>query len=171
VLDRQGVQYAAVELQRGFDARYAAQMFEVTAAAPEGRIDDEAVALMAKAFEQRYAELYGPGSGMSEAGLQIITYRVRGVGRLTFQPTLPAQPPADSPDAGGAIKARRRVFLEVARGFEDTAIYDYRSLRPGHRLPGPAVIEVPTTTVTIPAGRVARVDELGNIRLILQVGE
>ena len=170
-LDRQGVDYAGVEMQRSFDARYTAQMFEVTASAPEGRVDHETVALMAKAFELRYAELYGPGSGIPDAGLHIITYRVRGVGRLTIRPTLPEQAPADSADAATAIKEHRPVFLQVDRRFEDTAIYDYQRLRAGHVLPGPAVIEVPTTTVTIPAGREARVDELGNIRLILNDGE
>ena len=29
------------------------------------------------------------------------------------------------------------------------------------------MIEVPTTTVAVPAGRTARVDELGNIRIAL----
>jgi N-methylhydantoinase A len=32
------------------------------------------------------------------------------------------------------------------------------------------VIEVPTTTVTIPAGREARIDQLGNIRVDLDRG-
>ncbi|TCK22013.1 hydantoinase/oxoprolinase family protein [Pseudonocardia endophytica] len=169
-LDRQGVDYASVELRRVFDARYTAQMFEVSAAAPDGAVDAETVALMAKSFEQRYAELYGEGSGFPAAGLQMITYRVRGVGRLSFRPSLPEHARADGGDADAAIKRRRPVFLEVGRGFEDTAIYDYELLRAGHVVPGPAVIEVPTTTVTIPSGREARVDELGNIRVNLDRG-
>jgi N-methylhydantoinase A len=59
------------------------------------------------------------------------------------------------------------VYLQVERGFEETPIYDYARLRSGHVVPGPAVIEVPTTTVAVPAGRTARVDELGNIRIAL----
>ncbi|MFG2586146.1 hydantoinase/oxoprolinase family protein [Streptomyces malaysiensis] len=166
-LDRQGVEFASVELQRVFDARYTAQMFEVSAPAPEGAVDTAAIELMAKAFEQRYAELYGEGAGYAEAGLQIITYRVRGVGRMSFRPSLPEHHRVESADPAAAIKEHRPVFLQVERGFEDTAIYDYELLRAGHILPGPAVIEVPTTTVTIPAGREARVDVLGNIRVNL----
>jgi N-methylhydantoinase A len=166
-LRRQDVDYAAVELRRTFDARYTAQMFEVSATAPEGPIDTEAVQLMSKAFEQRYAELYGAGAGFSGAGLQIITYRVRGVGRLSFRPSLPRHLRADSADATAAVKEHRRVFLQAERGFENTAIYDYTLLHAGHVVPGPAVIEVPTTTVSIPAGRQARVDEFGNIRVNL----
>ncbi|WP_431907589.1 hydantoinase/oxoprolinase family protein [Amycolatopsis thermoflava] len=170
-LRRQGIEYAAVELRRSFDARYTAQMFEVTAPAPEGPVDEETIALMAKSFEQRYAELYGDGAGFAGAGLQAITYRVRGVGRLSFRPRLPEHTASAGTDASAAIKARRSVFLQVERGFEDTAIYDYQLLQAGHVLPGPAVIEVPTTTVTIPAGRNARVDELGNIRIDLTESE
>jgi N-methylhydantoinase A len=166
-LARQGVDYACVELHREFDARYTMQMFEVTAEAPDGAADAEYVALMAKSFERRYAELFGEGSGLSAAGFQIITYRVRGVGRLTFRPTLPDHENTADPDASGAIKARRPVFLQVDRGFEETAIYDYALLRSGHRVPGPAVIEVPTTTVTILAGRTAWIDQLGNVRVEL----
>jgi N-methylhydantoinase A len=169
-LDRQGVAYASTEVVRSFDARYTAQMFEVSTTAPDGVITPESIELMAKAFEQRYAELYGEGAGFAAAGLQIITYRVRGVGRLSFRPSLPEHDRAPSADASAAIKEHRLVFLQVERGFEPTAIYHYELLRAGHVLPGPAVIEVPTTTVTIPAGREARIDQLGNIRVDLDRG-
>ena len=57
---------------------------------------------------------------------------------------------AHASDADAAIKGRRPVFLDVTRGFEDTAIYDYALLHAGHTFEGPAVIEVPTTTVSGP---------------------
>ena len=166
-LERQGVAFASVELSREFEARFTAQMFEVAVDAPAGEIDDAAVEVMAASFEKRYAELFGEGSGLAEAGIQMITYRVRGVGLLSSRPRPVEHKRADSPDASDAIKARRPVFLNVERGFEDTAIYDYDQLRAGHVLSGPAVIEVPTTTVTVPAGREARVDDYGNITIDL----
>ena len=166
-LARQGVPYTSVELVREFDARYTAQMFEVTAAAPEGSISDETVALMAKSFERRYAELFGEGSGFAGAGFQLITYRVRGVGRLPFRPELPEQSADRAGSARDAIKQHRPVLLDIKRGFVETAIYDYSLLRPGHVIPGPAVIEVPTTTVVIPADIEGRVDRLGNVRMKL----
>jgi len=166
-LERQGVDYASVELRREFDARYTTQMFEVTADAPDGRIDREAVELMAKSFERRYSELFGEGSGFAAAGFQVITYRVHAAGRLPFRPRLPHHAGTDDPDSTPALTQRRPVYLQVERGFEETPIYDYARLRSGHVVPGPAVIEVPTTTVAVPAGRTARVDELGNIRIAL----
>ena len=44
-----------------------------------------------------------------------------------------------------------------------TAVYDYRELRAGHRIAGPAIVEVPTTTVVIPGGTTATVDALGSL--------
>lgn len=166
-LQRQGVGYSSIDLVREFDARYTAQMFEVTVSAPGGSVDAAYAAGMAEAFEQRYAELFGEGSGFAAAGFQFITYRVRGVGRLPFRPHLPPHSADRSSDASAAISGRRPVLLDIKRGFVDTTIYDYSLLRSGHVIPGPAIIEVPTTTVAIPADIDARIDELGNVRMDL----
>lgn len=166
-LERQGVNYASIDIVREFDARYASQMVEVTAPAPEGAITDDAIPMMVKAFERRYAELFGENAGYSGASLQLITYRVRGIGRLPFRPRLPDHDVSVEHDASAAIKERRRVLLDVVRGFQQTAVYDYAMLQTGHVIPGPAVIEVPTTTVAIPAEREAQIDRLGNVRINL----
>ena len=170
-LDRQGVDYSSVNLYREFDARYTGQMFEVTADAPsDALIDESTIDRMGELFDRRYTDLYGAGSAFADAGRQMVSYRVRGVGTLPFRPVLPEHEQATDSDASGALKSYREVYLQVERGFEKTAIYDYSKLRSGHRFPGPAVIEVATTTVTIPADREARVDEYGNIRVNLSGG-
>jgi N-methylhydantoinase A len=50
-------------------------------------------------------------------------------------------------------------------GFTGTPVYDYRHLRAGHVLTGPAIVEVPTTTVVIPGGSTATVDALGHLTI------
>jgi N-methylhydantoinase A len=144
------------------------QLAEVTVPVTGGPLDQAALDEAATHFETRYAELFGPGSGFREAGVQAITYRVRGRGVLPFSPELPALPAADGPDPSdpsGAETGRRPVHLDITRGFEDTPVYDYAALRAGHVLTGPAIVEVPTTTVVVPAGRTGTVDELGNLTL------
>jgi N-methylhydantoinase A len=59
----------------------------------------------------------------------------------------------------------RPVCLDAAVGFTGTPVYDYRQLRAGHLLTGPAIVEVPTTTVVIPDGTTAAVDALGNLTI------
>ncbi|MBC3193352.1 hydantoinase/oxoprolinase family protein [Pseudonocardia sp. C8] len=164
-LARQGVRYDGVQLYREVDMRYTMQLAEVTAPVAAGPLDMAAVEAAAAAFEDRYAALFGAGSGFREAGIQAITFRVRGVGVLPFSPELPEVPPATSPDPADARTETRPVCLDGRTGYVDTDVYDYRLLRAGHVLTGPAIVEVPTTTVVVPAGATGTVDRLGNLTI------
>ena len=112
-----------------------------------------------------FASHHGEYTGFREAGIQAITFRVRGTGVLPFSPALPEVPAAASPDPAAAQAGRRPVCLDAAEGFADTPVYDYRRLRAGHVLTGPAIVEVPTTTVVVPGGTTAAVDTLGNLTI------
>ncbi|MEJ2864065.1 hydantoinase/oxoprolinase family protein [Actinomycetospora flava] len=162
-LDRQGLKFDRVEIVREVDMRYAMQLAEVTVPVGDGPLDENAMDEAAQRFERKYAELYGQGSGFSAAGIQAITYRVRGRGVLPFSPELP---PLEKASGEPEVSARRPVYLEIGQGFVDTPIYDYTALRAGHVVTGPAVIEVPTTTVVVPDGRTGTVDELGNLHIV-----
>ncbi|ANN16075.1 hydantoinase [Amycolatopsis orientalis] len=162
-LDRQGLKFENVELYREIDMRYSMQLAEVTTAVVQGPLDTAAIEEAAAGFEERYASLYGKEAGFREAGIQAITFRVRGVGILPFSPALPEVPVADSPDPSAARTGTRPVCLNASLGYVDTAVYDYRELRRGHVLTGPAIVEVPTTTVVVPAGTTGAVDHLGNL--------
>jgi N-methylhydantoinase A len=82
---------------------------------------------------------------------------------LPFSPALPEIGTAASPDPADAEVGRRPVCLNAADGYVDTPVYDYQRLQAGHQLTGPAIIEVPTTTVVVPGGATATVDSLGNL--------
>ena len=64
-----------------------------------------------------------------------------------------------------AVATRRPVCIDARIGFADTPVYDYQRLRAGHQIKGPAIIEVPTTTVVIPTAMTGVVDPLGNLRI------
>jgi N-methylhydantoinase A len=161
-LDRQGVRFETVELHREIDMRYAMQLAEVTAPVAGGPLDMAAIEDAAAAFEKRYAELFGKDAGFREAGIQAITFRVRGVGVLPFSPELPEVPEASGP---AEPLTSRPVQLDDGLGYVDTPVYDYRGLRAGHVLTGPAIVEVPTTTVVVPGGTTGTVDRLGNLTI------
>ncbi|GAC66854.1 hydantoinase/oxoprolinase family protein [Gordonia soli] len=164
-LDRQGLTFASVQIEREIDMRYTMQLAEVATPLPEGSLTSTEIAAAGETFENRYAELYGKDSGFREAGIQAITYRVRGTGVLPFSPELPELAVADSPDASAARVGVRKVCLDGRRGFVDTDIYDYAGLRAGHVVRGPAVIEVPTTTVVVPHDTTGEIDRLGNLTI------
>ncbi|MEQ3551736.1 hydantoinase/oxoprolinase family protein [Pseudonocardia nematodicida] len=164
-LDRQGVTFERVELYREVDMRYTMQLAEVTAPVAAGPLDAAAIEAAVTAFEDRYAALYGKDAGFREAGIQAITFRVRAVGVLPFTPALPEVGSAGSSDPAGARTGSRPVQLDARLGYVDTDVYDYRLLRAGHVLTGPAIVEVPTTTVVVPDGATGTVDHLGNLSI------
>ena len=75
---------------------------------------------------------------------------------------------ADSPDASAARIGSRKVCLDGRIGFVDADIYDYSKLAAGHVVTGPAIVEVPTTTVVVPHGTTGTVDRLGNLSIVAQ---
>ncbi|MER5626908.1 hydantoinase/oxoprolinase family protein [Streptosporangium sp. NPDC002544] len=162
----QELDFTSVVLRREVDARYGPQICEVTTPVADGAFDEASVAAIGDDFEAQYARQFGPGTGYREAGIQVITYRVHGVGTLPVDPRLPT-PPAPSGKVEEARKGSRPVFLDIAHGWADTAVYDYRALGPGHVIAGPAVVEVATTTVVIPADAEGHIDRLGNLAIHL----
>lgn len=159
-LKEQTLSFASIEFEREVDMRFTMQLTEVTTPVAAGKFDAAAVSRIGETFEATYASLYGKGAGFREAGMQIITYRMRARGRLPIHPELPHF-------AHGGSKAqprsRRRALLDVRHGWQDTAVYDYRDLGRDDRLLGPAVVETPTTTVALPEGCAATLDQLGNL--------
>jgi N-methylhydantoinase A len=162
-LDGQGLAYQTVRLTREVDVRYTPQMFEVPTPVSEGPIDDEVVKGIISKFEDRYATLYGKGTGFTEAGVLAITYRVYGIGVLPFKPDLPHASVAQT--SVPPIHHRRRALLDIRAGWQDVDVYNYAVLAAGHVFDGPAIVEAPTTTVVVPQGTTASVDRLGNVVL------
>src|ERR1700761_8352689 len=72
-LDRQGVKFETIRLEREIDMRYAMQLAEVTAPVAGGPLDAAAIEAAAAAFEQRYAALYGADTGFPAGGIPAIT--------------------------------------------------------------------------------------------------
>jgi N-methylhydantoinase A len=163
-IEQQELVFASVEFNRELDVRYSAQMAEVSTPVAGGVLDEDGVTDIIGAFERRYEEIYGEGTGFSAAGFEFITYRIRAIGRLTARPELPEVEAADSA-APPPVKGRRRINVEPSRGWEEADVYDYRVLKTGHVIDGPALVEAITTTVVVPGDAVGRVDNLGNLAI------
>ena len=165
VLERQGIRFVSTELHREIDMRYGMQMGEVATPVSSGPLSPASLQQAADRFEQLYAQLYGAGSGFRDAGIQALTYRVRGTGVLPVSPELPEIPSAEGVPVSDALIERRQICLDGREGPVDTPAYDYTRLRAGHVIDGPAVIQVPTTTVVVPRGMRGTIDRLGNLSI------
>ena len=168
-LDRQKVKFHDVTLQREIDLRYSMQVNELAVTLPDTEITERSGDEIVERFEEQYERINGSGAGFREAGVQAITYRMRAkAGGLGFPVLLPDVADADGPDPAAALLEKRPVCLDSQIGFVDTPVYGYSRLRAGHELVGPAIVDVPTTVVVVPAGVTGLVDRLGNLVLRYQ---
>lgn len=164
-LDRQKVKFHDVTLQREVDLRYSMQVNEIATTVPDAQFTEHTGEEILARFEEQYERINGSGAGYRDAGVQAITYRMRAKAGLGFPVALPDVAPADGPDPAGALLGERPVCLDARTGFVPTPVFDYARLRAGHEIAGPAIVDVPTTVVVIPAGVTGLVDRLGNLVL------
>ena len=103
-------------------------------------------------FHAKHYDLYT--FNMPWQGVELLTFRLRA--------TVPKAPfelhriPEGGSDPSRALKSHRDCWFDGAR--VSTPIFDGGRLRAGNRIPGPAIIEEPTTTVVIPGSFTATVD-------------
>ncbi len=167
-LAREGFGQDQIQLTRAIDMRYRRQVHIITVPIDHGEPRDGLPPLTAASldeaidrFETLYRQKYGAESTFREAGMELVTFRVRGTG-IVPKPSFPAVPLGD-PDAQGAIVEWRRAYVADADRTDTIPGYDFSRLRPGHVIPGPAIIWTPITTVVLQTRQRARVDGYQNL--------
>lgn len=137
---------------RWVEARYRRQVHQLRIPAP-ATIDAAALEQLARAFELEYERLFGPGSGLADAGIELINYGVDAVGLVDKAPSKKAT--SSGPVTPASM---RETYCPRRQAMVPTPIYDGPTLPPDSRIEGPAVIEHPGTTIVILAGQGARID-------------
>lgn len=148
-------------LTRAVDMRYRSQTHELIIPVNEDLEGPDSVRRLVELFEKTYEETYGEGSGFREAGIEITTFRVAGIGRTT-KPSFQEIEPADVAD-----RPSRRVYDVRAQAWHDVPVLDWEGMRPEVALPGPAIIEHPATTVYVASQQEVRMDSFGNLIITL----
>jgi N-methylhydantoinase A len=147
---REAMHEPDADLHVVYELRYRGQSFELPI---PGGTDPEPEQLR-NAFEDEHEERYGYRD--SEQELELVTIRVTataaGVDVELAGGEGEAEPERSSREA---TLDGERIELEVLRGIP----------APGVELDGPAVIELPESTVLIPPGWTSEVDDTGTIRL------
>lgn len=145
---------SAPEFRRFLTMRFRRQTQGEEVALPWDRFTPERIATLERLFVERYEELYGRGVAYREAGVDIGTIRVDGIGAVA-KPELTRHAVEDAAPAT-ARKGQRRAYLDGA--WRDTPVFDQALLRSGMPLAGPAIVESPFTTVLLPPDSRAEVD-------------
>jgi len=147
---RESMHDPGAELQVVYELRYRGQSFELPISGSTTADPGE----LRHAFEDEHEERYGYRDADQE--LELVTIRVTATG-----PGVDVELAGDDgePDVERSTReatlAGEQIELEVLRGIPG----------PGTKLDGPAVIELPESTVLIPAGWAGEVDATGTIRM------
>jgi N-methylhydantoinase A len=149
-------------LQRSVDMRYRRQVHILTVpVVADGELSKEALECTVALFERLYEEKYGPQSAYREAGIELVSLRLRGVG-IVRKPELLAEALGEE-DAREAVITTVSAWVDKAGEVQEVPGYDFERLRPGHRVAGPAIVWTPITTLVVPPGQAARVDAYRNV--------
>jgi N-methylhydantoinase A len=160
-LKRNDIAPANMALARSVGARFYGQVHELPVALDGPLVTQGTLKELERDFRRNYERRYGDAAGFADAQLELVSFEIRGVGRLD-KPQPPARP-LESADPSAAFKGRRNVYLDNEVGYRIVDIYIREKLRPGNVLPGPAVIEAADTTIFVDRGQSLSVDEYLNL--------
>ncbi len=157
----------AAERQRfefSLDVRHKGQINEVEITLPWARLPNEYEGALRTLFVKRYEQLYGRGSALPGAQLEIVVCRLRAKA-LTPQPKLVRAKKSTARIPKAAVRRKRDIYWPDLGKRRSTPVYDGELLAAGNRIAGPAIVETADTTVVVQPRTRLRVDELGNFEL------
>jgi len=160
ILERERVEPDRVEVRTALDLRYVGQWHELTM--PVGRLE---AALVSAAFHAHHDLLFGYST--EEMPVEVLACRVTTVG-LTSKPEHRSFPELAA-NVDEARTGSRPVWSPPDRRLNETPVYEGHALGPGTALPGPAIVELDSTTVVVLPGMDLLVDRFGSF--ILNSGE
>ena len=156
----EGARPEELEVRYSADLRYLRQIHELNLPMDESLATSPEMKTLHARFDALHERLFG--YSLPQEVLEVVNLRVRCVAR-TPRPELPRVRVAGTatPSPHGA----RRAYSPGETCFRDFAVYRGEILDGGCRLQGPAIIELPQTTLVVPSMFGLRLDELGSFVL------
>jgi N-methylhydantoinase A len=143
-------------IELSVDARYYGQTPYMNIKLDELPADRAALDALVADYRKRYEAEFGYVLPEEVATVEIVNARVAAIG-ITEDVQLR---PAEAGEGAAATPVSERpVYFDETGEFTDTPIYDREQLAPGATIAGPAVIEQTDTTVLVPPGARATVDQ------------
>ena len=161
-LVRQGVAPDAIVVDRSIDLRYIGQLHSVTV--PLTEISEAGFAAATAAFHDEHLRQYRyshPDAPVETSALRVAARGTRAKPDLSRM--------RDGSDRRAAVAERERPVHFGEQGWLSTRVVDRNSLGPGDEVRGPAIVDQLDSTIVLPPGTAARVDEVGNV--IISTGE
>jgi N-methylhydantoinase A len=145
----EGIEENRQRFEFSLDVRHQGQINEVEVLLPSTRLASQYESDLRKRFVGRYEQLYGRGSALAGAVLEIVVCRLRARA-LTPQPRLLKAKKSSSRIPVTAVRKKREIYWPDLKKKRPTAVYDGERLVSGNSVPGPAIVETSDTTVVVP---------------------
>ncbi|MGI9333083.1 MAG: hydantoinase/oxoprolinase family protein [Gammaproteobacteria bacterium] len=164
-----GVPSERHEFRYALDMRHKGQIHEVEVELEDMPVRAGELGCLHGRFTELYERLYGGGSSLAGARLEIVTGRCRA-SAATPKPTFVKHDELTTALRPDARLGPRSVYWPGdtsmrEAGRVDTPIYDGHRLVPGNRIEGPAVVELETTTVVVHPEQTLLMDAYGNFEM------
>jgi N-methylhydantoinase A len=168
-LTKQGATAGEVTVRCLADMRLRGQIHEIAIELPARDLDAAAVDALPDQFVTEYESRFGAGSAFAAAGIEIVTVRAEATSTAPGD-AVPA--PSDT-DPGARRRAvapsrTRPVYLPEHHRELDLDIYEGAELSPGDELIGPAIVELPNTSVVVGSNQTAYLDASRTIVIALE---
>lgn len=164
-LKAEGFPEDKIKLTRLLEMRYRRQVHGILCPVPRKKYESKDLSGIVEVFDQMYEQKYGRGTAYREAGVEVTTFRVVGIGPMA-KPTL-TEYGKGAADPSAAFKRKRPVYFKEYKELRPCNVYEYDLLKPGNKIEGPAIVESNDTTAVIHPGQSAEVDSYLNLILYL----
>jgi N-methylhydantoinase A len=166
LMSAEGIAPSRQRFEFSLDVRHRGQINEVEVLMPWTRLPGDYEPKLRALFVERYEQLYGRGSALPGAQLEIVVCRLRARA-LTPRPKLTRARRASRAVPKAALLKPRTIWW---KGLKKTPVYDGEKLLAGNVVRGPAIVETADTTVVVHPGRTLRLDALGNFEITFNQG-
>ncbi len=160
----EGIGASRPRFEFSLDVRHRGQINEVELLLPWNRLSADYEPALRKLFVDKYEKLYGRGSALAGAQLEIVVARLRARA-LTPRPKLVSSKRNTKAVPAGARRNPRSIYWPDLGKLRRTPVLDGEKLAIGNRIKGPAIVETADTTVVVHPGRTLRLDRLGNFEI------
>jgi len=156
----EGLALDDVVYQVEIDMLYGGQVHVKRVASPFVRIDDATqMQAIYDAFETEFSAAFSPHVIHKPGGVYLDNIVLKA-SVPTAKPELPEYPLVDA-DASAAVSGTREAYWPEFARREETTVYRFEAMQPGHRIEGPALVEAEFTTLVLPPGQCFHIDSRG----------
>lgn len=162
-LQTDGVVIKDANIRRTASIRYGRQLHDIIVESPLERVaSPQDLDTLIDAFERDYVRLYSMSAKFARAGYEIYDVSVTCSYAKT-KPKLVKHKIGPKSPSEGSIKGNRDAYF--AGQMTEVKVYDMSELQASNSIPGPCIIEAPTTTLVVPEDAKIEIDEYLTMKL------